>query len=92
MSRGRPRVLVLTGTSDHPFPRLLDALPALVRDGVASEVRVQRSLPVPAAPGIVTLGMLSREAVERELAEADVEFPLRGRRWLRMSWGLRGPL
>ena len=72
MSRGLPRVLVLTGTGDYPFPRLLDALPALVRDGVAAEVRVQSALPVSQAPGVVALGMLTREDVASELAAADV--------------------
>jgi|GEM_PF-645883 len=72
MSLGLPRVLVLTGTSSHPFPRLLDALPALVRDGVASEVRVQSALPVTPSTGIAALGTLSREAVAEELQRADV--------------------
>ncbi len=72
MSRRLPRVLVLTGTSDHPFPRLLEALPSLLREGVASEVRVQSRCPPPETPGIVPFGMLSREEVLQELAAADV--------------------
>jgi len=72
MSPGLPRVLVLTGTSDHPFRRLLDALPALLRGGVAREVRVQSRFPAPSMDGIVHLGMLSRDDIRAELAGADV--------------------
>jgi UDP-N-acetylglucosamine transferase subunit ALG13 len=72
MPRGLPRVLVLTGTSGRPFPRLLDALPALLRDGVAGEVRVQSAHAPPRAEGLVALGTLAREALAREIAEADV--------------------
>lgn len=72
MSSGLPRVLVLTGTSDHPFPRLLDALPRLVLEGAAGEVRVQSRFPPPQAPGVVHLGMLPRNDLQRELAQAEV--------------------
>jgi UDP-N-acetylglucosamine transferase subunit ALG13 len=72
MSRGLPRVLVLTGTSEHGFGRLLGALPALVSGGAASEVRVQGRHAPPVAPGVVALGMVPRDAVAREVAGADV--------------------
>lgn len=71
MSSGLPRVLVLTGTSDHPFPRLFDALPALLEQAVAGEVRVQTEAPATLPPGLVHLAHLDRAGVAREIEAAD---------------------
>ena len=71
MSPGLPRILVLTGTSDHPFRRLLDALPALREQGIAGEVRVQTAAPGPLPPGLTPLPSIDREGVAREIAAAD---------------------
>ena len=71
MSRDRPHVLVLTGTSDRPFGRLLRSLPALAGSDLVEDVRVQARVAVPSSPRIVAIGMLTRDDVRREMAAAD---------------------